>query len=438
MTLFWTFAAGMLVLALAFVALPLIRKKPVESVNSNQLNLAVCKDQLEELEADLASGNLDKEQYEAARHDIEKELLTDITDEELQPNTAKEKPGTVGIIIALVAVPLITFGFYSVIGNPGMIDPPKATPTAQGAGPHGQGGANEAAQMAKVEEMINGLVAKLEQEPNNPNGWMMLARSYEVMQRIPESLKAYEQAEKLMPDNVDLLLAYSEAIVQSNGNNFYGKPSKMIRHAYKISPDSPNVLWMTGIVEYREGNFAKAYSLWDKARMLIGTTNPNAVTAIEGAMNDARSQIARAGGKVPQSGKPISAPVDDHAGHNHGPLTDGLEAVTVTVTLDESLRSKVSDDDRVFIFARAASGPKMPLAAVDALVSDLPATVELNDNMAMMPQLKMSGFDKIVVGARISKSGGATPQSGDLQGEVLDISPGHKGEISIVIDTVRP
>jgi cytochrome c-type biogenesis protein CcmH len=433
MTLFWTFAAGMVVLALAFVALPLIRKKPVESVDSNQLNLAVCKDQLEELTADLTAGDLDQEQYDAARHDIEKELLTDITDEDLKPNASAEKSGKAGIIIALAIVPVISFGMYSAIGNPGMIDPPKVTPTAQGQDPHSQGGSNEAAQMAKVEEMIKGLVAKLEQEPNNPNGWMMLARSYEVMKRIPESIKAYEQAEKLMPDDVDLLLAYSEAIVQSNGNNFYGKPAKMIRHAYEISPESPNVLWMAGIVEYRESNFVKAYSHWDKARMLIGTTNPNAVTAIEGAMNDARSQIARAGGKVPQSGKPISAPVDDHE-----PSTAGQESVTVTVTLDESLRSKVNDDDRVFIFARAASGPKMPLAAVDALVSDLPATIELNDNMAMMPQLKMSGFDKIVVGARVSKSGGAMPKSGDLQGEVLDISPGHKGEISIIIDTVRP
>jgi len=434
MTLFWTFAAGMVLLAIVFVVLPLIRNKPTDSVDSNQLNLAVCKDQLKELEADLISGNLDQEQYDAARHDIEKELLTDITDEDLKANTTAEKPGKVGIIIALVAVPIISFGMYAAIGNPGMIDPPKATPTAQGQGPHGQGPASDS-QIAKVEEMVNGLVARLEQEPNNPNGWMMLARSYVAMERIPEALKAYEQAEKLMPDDINILLAYAEAIVQSNGNNFYGKPAKMIRHAYKVNPDSPNVLWMTGIVEYREGNFSKAYSRWDKARILIGTTNPDAVVAIEGAMNDARSQIARAGGKVPQSGKPLSAPVDDHAGHAHD---DGKEAITVTVTLDESLRSQANDNDRLFIFARSASGPKMPLAAVDALVSDLPATIELNDNMAMMPQLKMSGYSKIVVGARISKSGSAMPQSGDLQGEVFDITPGHKGEIQIIINTVRP
>ncbi len=434
MTLFWTYAAGMILLAIIFVVLPLIRNRPTDTVDSNQLNLAICKDQLKELEADLVSGNLDQEQYDSARHDIEKELLIDITDEDLKENTTAEKSGKIGIIAALIAVPIISFGMYAATGSPGMIDPPTVTQTAQGQDPHGQG-ADSAAQMAKVEEMVNGLVARLEQEPNNPDGWMMLARSYVAMERIPEALKAYEQAEKLMPDDVDILLAYAETIVQNNGNNFYGKPAKMIRHAYKVNPESPNVLWMAGIVEYRESNFAKAYSRWDKARILIGTTNPEAVVAIEGAMNDARSQIARAGGKVPQSGKPLSAPVDDHAGHSHD---EGKEAVTVTVTLDESLRSKVSDDDRVFIFARAASGPKMPLAAVDALVSDLPATIELNDNMAMMPQLKMSGYSEIVVGARVSKSGSAMSQSGDLEGEVLNITPGHKGEIQIIINTVRP
>ncbi|MCF6283303.1 MAG: c-type cytochrome biogenesis protein CcmI [Candidatus Polarisedimenticolaceae bacterium] len=436
MTLFWTFAVGMIVLALAFVALPLIRKKPVDSVDSNQLNLAVCKDQLEELEADLVSGNLEQAQYEASRHDIEKELLIDITDEDLQPTNVAEKSGKAGIIVALALVPAISIGMYSVIGSPGMIDPPKPTPTAQQQqGPHGQGGAE---QVAKVEEMVSKLVERLKEEPNNPNGWMMLARSYEAMERIPEALKAYEQAEKLMPDDVDLLLTYAEAIVQSNGNNFNGKPSQMIHHAFEVNPDSPNVLWMVGIVEYRIGNFVKAFTHWDKARILIGESNPNAVVAIEGAMNDARSQIARAGGKVPTTGKPISAPVDDHAGHDHEPSTAGQEAVTVRVTLADSLRSKVNDNDRVFIFARAATGPKMPLAAVDALVSDLPATIELNDNMARMPQLKISGYAKIVVGARVSKSGGAMPQSGDLQGEILNITPGHKGTIEIVIDTVRP
>ena len=436
MTLFWTFAVGMIVLALAFVVPPLLRKTRIDSVDSNQLNLVVCKDQLEELEADLASGNLDQEQYDAARHDIEKELLTDITDEDLQPNEVAEKPGKIGIVIALVLVPVISFGMYSVIGNPGMIDPPEQPPaTTQSQGAHGQGGGDQTAQ---IEQMVASLVKKLEQDPNNPNGWMMLARSYEAMQRIPESLKAYEKAEELTPNNVDLLLTYAEAIVQSNGNNFNGKPSQLIRKAFQVEPDSPNVLWMVGIVEYRVGNFVEAFTHWDKARILIGETNPDAVRAIEGAMNDARSQIARAGGTVPQTGKPISAPVDDHAGHDHGPSTAGQEAVTVTVTLDESLRNKVSDTDRVFIFARAASGPKMPLAAVDALVSDLPATIELNDEMAMMPKLKMSGYPKIVVGARISKSGSAMPQSGDIQGEAHDITPGQKGEIQIVIDTVRP
>ena len=426
MTLFWISAVGMMVLALAFVAIPLLRKNEVEAVDADALNLTVFRDQLKELDADLTAGNLDQEQYDAARKDLEKELLLDVSPEDKGETATQEKSGTWALAMSAVLVPVLSISLYLSIGSPGMIDPP-APPVASSGAPHsGQG---QGAQAGQMEEMVAKLAARLEKEPNDPQGWVMLARSYMAMQRIPDGLKAYEQAEKLAPNDPNLLLAYAEAIVTTNGNNFFGKPTELVRRAFALSPESPNVLWMAGIVEFRESNFVQAYKHWEKAANIVGKENPQALAAIESAMNDARSKIVQSGGTVPEAAQQAAAEPEPAVVQ---------AAIQVTVSLDEALLAKVDENDRLFIFAKAENGPRMPLAAVaDKLVKDLPVTVELNDAMAMMPQLKLSGFPKVTVGARISKSGAAIPQSGDLEGNVNGVNTTSGQKVAVVINSVR-
>jgi cytochrome c-type biogenesis protein CcmH len=436
MTLFWMITAGLTVLAMAFVALPLLRKNVSSSITADELNLAIFKQQLAELDNDLQAGILDQARYDAARTDLEKELLTDIEPETKQTSQAGSKYARAMAGVALL-VPIAALTLYQLVGFPDIIPllgsqsasngmPPAAHGT--GAGSTGQG----KGQLPPMDVLVERLAAKLKEQPDNLEGWIILGRSYMTMKNYPAAIKAYQTAIKLDDQNVNLLLAYSEALAATHGNDFTGQAAPLIEKAYTLAPQDPNVLWLNGVLAYQSNKFQLAIERWQDLRATL-TPQSSELESINGAIDDARKQLGLAPEEpelpnIVSAGKPKPTPS----------AASSAKGLQVEISLAPEIAAKAKPNDLVFIYAKALNGPPMPLAAVRKQVRDLPLSVKLDDSMAMMPQMKLSGFDQVVVGARVSLSGNPSAQSGDLEGEIKPVAPGQSQVVKVSINSVHP
>ncbi|MCU7932642.1 MAG: c-type cytochrome biogenesis protein CcmI [Candidatus Thiodiazotropha sp. (ex Codakia rugifera)] len=430
MTLFWIITAGLIVLAMAFVALPLLRKHVETGVTTNELNLSVFKQQLAELDADLEAGNLEQNRYDAARKDLEKELLTDISGELKTTETAVS--GRTMALSALL-IPLAAVFLYQAIGSPEIIHrlaeqpggmPTKASPSQSQPG--------NTQNLPPMEELVKRLAAKLQEQPDNQEGWVMLGRSYMAMNNPSAAINAYERAIQLNDQNVALLLAYSEAIASTNGNDFSGRAAPMIDKAYQLEPNNPNVLWISGILAYQRSEFKSAIEHWEALKVMLQPQSAE-LESVNDALDDVRSKLG-----LPPDEAPLPNIVQAKKSASGKSIANPSKTLQVEISLSPELQAKAKPGDLVFVYAKAISGPPMPLAAVRKKVSDLPLSIKLDDSMAMMPQMKLSGFPKVVVGARVSLSGNPTAQSGDLEGEIKPVSPGQSETVHVVINSVHP
>ncbi|MCU7803227.1 MAG: c-type cytochrome biogenesis protein CcmI [Candidatus Thiodiazotropha sp. (ex Lucinoma borealis)] len=430
MTLFWIIIAGLIVLAMAFVALPLLRKHVETGVTTNELNLSVFKQQLAELDSDLEAGILEQNRYDAARKDLEKELLTDISSEQKTTETAVSGRN---MALSALLIPLVAFFLYQTIGSPEIIQrlaeqpsgmPTKASPTQSQPG--------NTQNLPPMEELVKRLAAKLQEQPENQEGWVMLGRSYMAMNNPSAAINAYQRAIQLNDQNVALLLAYSEAIASTNGNDFSGRAAPMIDKAYQLEPNNPNVLWISGILAYQRSEFKSAIERWEALKVMLQPQSAE-LESVNDALNDVRSKLGLAPDEAPlpnivQAKKPASSKA----------VVNSSKSLQVEISLSPELQAKAKPGDLVFVYAKALSGPPMPLAAVRKKVSDLPLSIKLDDSMAMMPQMKLSGFPEVVVGARVSLSGNPSAQSGDLEGEIKPVSPGQSETVRVIINSVHP
>ncbi|MCU7881298.1 MAG: c-type cytochrome biogenesis protein CcmI [Candidatus Thiodiazotropha sp. (ex Lucinoma aequizonata)] len=430
MTLFWIITAGLIVLAMAFVALPLLRKHVETGVTTNELNLSVFKQQLAELDADLEVGILEQNCYDAARKDLEKELLTDISSERTTTETAVSGRN---MALSALLIPLVAVFLYQTIGSPEIIqhlaEQPGGMPTKASLQQSQPGNTQNLPPMG---ELVKRLAAKMQEQPDNQEGWVMLGRSYIAMNNSSAAINAYERAIQLNDQNVALLLAYSEAIASTNGNDFSGRAAPMIDKAYQLEPNNPNVLWISGILAYQRSEFKSAIERWEALKVTLQPQSAK-LEPVNDALDDVRSKLALAPdeGSLPtivQAKKPDSSK----------PVTDSSKSLQVEISLSPELQAKAKAGDLVFVYAKALSGPPMPLAAVRKKVSDLPLSIELDDSMAMIPQMKLSGFPEVIVGARVSLSANPSAQNGDLEGEIKPVSPGQSETVRVVINSIHP
>ncbi len=261
--------------------------------------------------------------------------------------------------------------------------------------------------IADIESMVSGLEEKLKSNPDNPTGWLMLGRSYLLMKRFPEAVTALEEALKQNSGDPTTMLALADATAMSNGGRMYGRPSELVEAVLVKSPENPKALWLAGMAERERGNNDKAITHWQKLLPLLAEDPASA--------DEVKSLILQAGGTIPEqtAGK------------------EGTASVSVSVNLDEKLAASVNPQDTVFIYVKAFQGPPMPLAAARIQVKDLPLTLTLDDSMGMMPQLKMSDHEQLIVGARISQSGQAIAAKGDLFTELGPVKHGDNVELKI-------
>lgn len=405
-------AALLIAVALAWILLPLLRGRQAQArVSRGAVNVGIYRDQLSELDADLAAGTLSRDRHEEARREIERHLLDDAGETEATaPGAARG--GLLAAVVIAAVVPIAAIGLYLAVGNPDGLAPERvARPDdAHSVTPQ------------QVEVMVARLAARLQADPNDVDGWVMLARSYVVLERFKEASTAYAMAVQRVPDSAQLLVDYADTLAMAQGRNLLGEPEKLIRRALAIDPNNLKALALGGTVAFQKKQYAAAVSHWQRMLNLVPPDSETA-RAVQGSIAEAQSL----GGLAPGPG----------AGAGKTPRAAAAKGARVrgSVKLAPALADRVGPNDVVFIFARAAEGPRIPLAVLRKRVADLPAKFELDDSMAMAPGMNLSGFERVVVGARISKNGNPVAQAGDLEGLSAPVKTGAAG-VAVVIDKV--
>jgi cytochrome c-type biogenesis protein CcmH len=414
MIIFTLLAAVLVAAALVLVLRPLLRARKGAETTAGSTNRDIYRDQLAELERDLRMGTLDGAQYEAARAEVQRRVLDEVGADGV-PASHSGAGGTRTALVIGVAIPVIAALLYWHLGEPqGIVAAKRASTDTVRATP------------AEFQAMTQQLAERMAANPDDPTGWLMLGRAYKVLARFPEAVEALSQANRRRPGNVEILVEYAEALAQAAGGKFGAQSARLLDQALAVAPDDPKALTLAGGAAFEAGEYGKAIRYWERLAKQV-PPDSELGRALAGGLARARN--------LDRGGASGRADAGDDA---QPPATAaGERAVQGEVRLSAALKNHAAPDDTVFIFARAADGPRMPLAVIRRQVKDLPADFRLDDSMAMKPELRLSAFARVVVTARVSRSGNAVAQSGDLLGESAPVAPGA-GRVSVVIDQVTP
>jgi len=433
MNLFFLFAVLMLALALLFMLLPLLKVAGGARTSERNLIETAYRTQFEELKTDLASGTLDIDQYEISKRELETRMQEDLA--QVTTSVVADSPDSHMLARTAVAlgitVPIAAAALYAWLGQPEAITGSVAADTSTAASdnaPHSVSG-------PQIEAMVQKLADRLKANPNDLQGWYMLARSYASLGRFQESLKALDQARRLAPNEPQLMADYADVLATTRGGSLEGEPDKLIQKALQLDPNNAKALALAGEQEFRNKNYQGAIDYWTRMKnALPPDAKQEQIAKVEKNINQAREALGQP--PLPLSVSIASPGQEEVAPEN--PTTTPAAAgrvISGIVTVSPRLANKIGPSDTLFIFARAANGPRMPLAILKVSASELPKTFTLDDSMAMSPAMKLSDFPQVVVSARVSKSGMATPQSGDLVATTGPISPGTT-DLKMSIDTI--
>ncbi len=416
MTLFWIVCAALLIVAILFVAVPLWRgTSKSNAVVRDAANLEILRDQIAEMEVDLKNGLLTPELYEQGKRELEARLLEEVGDTKGSEVADTPHPLRITAIALSLLLPLASVGLYLKIGNMEVLNPQSM---------------HSAAALASDAAGLQELENKVAQNPGDPEALVVLARSYVEMGRYADGSRMYERLVKIIPDEPILWADYADALAMTHGS-LRGAPTKLLERALELNPNHPKSLALSGSAAMERGDYPAAVRYWEKLLKLLPPEDSENTRMIEEALTQARQMLAHTkGGKMP----PVLDQINEPAPQAQAA---GKERISGTVTLSAALKGKANPDDTVFVLARAAQGPKMPLAILRKQVKDLPLSFSLDDSMAMSPEMKMSNFDQVVVVVRVSKSGNAMPQPGDLAGMSKPLALGSTG-VKVTIDQQVP
>jgi cytochrome c-type biogenesis protein CcmH len=387
-------------------------------------HVAVYREHLAELQHELAQGTLDQAGFDTSHEELTQRLLEDTPTKTASATAAAavvlSRWKILGSSLALV-IPLLSFTLYFVVGTPVGIDPVLAN----------QVGGDEQISTDKLQSMADQLRQRLSENPNNAEGWVMMGRIERALGHLDPAEEAFKKSLSLAA-NDDVRIERAEVLAQKNQGKFEGEPWSIIQSVLKADPEHGNALLLAGSAAFSQAQFEEALKYWDKVRGLLPASSPDLPALVE-AINKARERLnmppldpETVVAQAPQAPALPAKPAQ-------GKTAPGAERIAGRVSLDPSLAAQVSPKDTVFIYANAADGPRMPLAIVRTTVDKLPYDFVLDDSMAMNPQMKLSHISAVMVRARISRSGNAMAQPGDLGVSAGPIKPGSKEKLNLVI-----
>lgn len=480
MTLFWILAAGLLALAGWLVLPTLFGRHAADDVDRSEVNRALQRKELAELDAARAGGELDDMAYQQARHELERRVLEGAQPSAHAPAAHRPRLARAAAFALMLVIPAAAVLGYRTLGGGAVAIAQDTAPTSATASPHA-GATMAAADVPPVDQLTERLAQRLQANPDDADGWLLLARSYHHLGRNADAREAYAQAQAhggadaelaaliaaaptvmpalapvaegndidmlkartdarpddgnawlelaqacrsrrdftsastafakaraLLPPNADLLADYADALAAAQERRLDGEPNALIEEALRLDPEHPKALWLAATAALQRGDIAQAKTHWRHLQRLLPEGSPD------------RRIIDR--NLAALDGGPAEMQTTDAA------------VVRGRVDITPELRARVSADDTVFIFARAAVGPPMPLAVLRTRVRDLPFDFRLDDSLAMQPQLKLSAFEQVMLGARVSRSGTVTQQSGEPRGDLGPVPTRGGSALQLLID----
>lgn len=394
MITFWIACAVMLLAALALVLRPLLAARPLPALDQQEANVAVFRRRLAELEAEQAAGLLTEADAAEARLELERQLLGDAASDPTQP--LRYRPSYKTAAVVGVALPVAVLALYLQMGSPRV---PDALPSQ-----------DVQSQLAFIQEHLAELEQQVRAEPDNLEALLMLGRAYVVLQRYDEAVELYAAAQPRFGGQPALLVDQAEALGYAQGGNLLGQPAALLDQALALAPAFPKGLWLAGLAAMQAEDPAQARQHWQ--RLLAE------LPADSEAAGQVRELLAELRGASADSAGPAAS-------------------LQVEVQLAPALAQRVAPGSTVFVLARPAGGEqRAPLAVVRRTVDELPLAVTLDESMAMVPGMSLREFPDVVVEARVSLSGAAASQAGDLIGLSAPVRVGDAQRVSIVIDRV--
>ncbi|HRK38539.1 MAG TPA: c-type cytochrome biogenesis protein CcmI [Burkholderiaceae bacterium] len=407
--------------AIAMVVWPLVRRPAQADVSRSQLNAAIYRDQIAELERDRTAGTLSQADYDQAKAELQRRMLEDVTADAPQAAHTGKSAAKLGAKAAAGAVtqgankalPTALGGFlligsalgYMAMGTPDAINMPMQQ--------EGHAVADD-----QIKQMVEQMAAKLEKEPDNHKGWAMLARSYKFMNRHADAAKAYARTGPMLETSAELLVDYADSVA-TVANGFNAQSRELIERALKLEPTNLQGLWMRGSAWFDEGKYDQAIADWEKLMALLPPTSEEAGT-IQRNIDQAKSL----GGK--STAKPKPAPA----------ATAGVK-IEGRVELAPLMVDRVAPGDTLMVIAKGGDGNPVPVAVLRVPAKGFPISFSLDDSLSMMDNHKLSQQTKgVLIEARVSKTGQAMPQKGDLFGQAVPAKPGEKGVV-LTVDQVR-
>jgi len=383
----------LLVLVLVLLLRPFIFPPKVEATSRRQMNAAIYREELEKLEAERIAGVINSVDYEIAHAEMRQRLFQDTNEEDDRSVMGSSKVTVIGLCIFIA---VLSVGFYWFLGD--------ATRIAEQ-------NTQQPMTQESVEKMVSEFAVKMEKDPSNLEGWAMLARSYRILGRNEDAAKAYERAGNFIDSDPQLLADYADVLAANANGNFTGKPLKLINQALKLDPNNLMALWLSGTASYTTGNYKAAVQAWERvAQQLPPETEES--RSIQASIADARAK----GGL---SSKPVAAP----------------KGISGKIEISADLKSKVKPGDIIMVIARKP-GERMPVAVLKTTVAEFPMSFSLTDALAMNPSAPLSQLSDASIEVRISKTGMAKPEAGDLISSPQTVKVGASN-VRLVIDQVR-
>lgn len=397
MTSFLIPAALLLILVLVLLLRPFIFPAKDEMTSRRQMNAAIYRDELDKLEMERATGSISSADYEISHAEMRQRLFQDTSEEDDRSVMGSSKLTIIGLCIFIV---VLSSGLYFSLGDAIRIAETNAQPPMTQEG---------------VEKMVAEFAAKMEKDPSNLKGWAMLARSYRILGRNQEAAAAYERAGNFVDTDPQLLADYADTLATNANGNFAGKPLALINKALKLDPNNLMALWLSGTASYTSGNYKAAVQTWEKLAQQLPSGSEEA-KSIEGSIAEARSK----------AGLPAASPVASVASG---------KGISGTIEIAADVKAKLKSSDIVMVIARQP-GERMPVAVLKTAVSEFPMSFSLTDALAMNPSAPLSKLTEAAIEVRISKTGMAKPEAGDLISAVQTVKVGSNN-VRLLVDQVR-
>ena len=386
---FWSIVFVLMIIAFVIILPPMWKKRDVKSADSDQRNIDIAQDRVKELKHQLQAGNLTQQQHDEQFLELELNLGDDLDIQQSKHQSSTQGRWVVPVIA--LSLPLLSVITYYSLGEPEALIKAEIKQT-QSAKKHGR----------DMNTMVMQLAQRLKENPNNAQDWVMLGRSFKYLKQYKLAANSFEKAYQLLGDDPELLLLYADTLVMLNNGTLAGKASELIFKALKKVPNDVTGLWLAGMAKAEEQDYSQAITHWRKIQKIVPQDS------------EPYAQVQKLIESVQQlSGTTVEDKVVVAK-------SEAVSKVSIDVKVDISadIKAKVASGDTVFIYAKAITGPPMPLAIVRKQVADLPVSVTLDDSMAMMPGMNLSSFKAVQIIARVSKSGTAMPQKGDYLGRV--------------------